>query len=133
MKKKIGIAIGIILVLVVCYIMMDWYEEYKRKTKIGEFDIAKYENRIQEFNRNENVGKVSTRKEAIKKAEELWSKEFKVDDTPKIYKIEYDKENEVWLVEQSGYIYLRKMRYVLVKKDGTVLAIWQESVYQYLQ
>lgn len=102
---------------------MDDYQEY-----IEKFSSKKI------LGREEELGEIKDFKKAKKSAEKVWVEVYGKEILKKRpYKVFFDSENDVWLVQ--GALYDRKGRivnggvpYFLVeKKTGRVLAIWHDK------
>lgn len=99
-------------------------------TKSSEFSLDEYQSCVEKFSSQIVVGAVETEKEAIKIAEKIWtntygeSVRFK-----KPYKVFYDADSDVWLVQGSLPFYMSGgIPHILIEKSkGKVLAVWHDK------
>ena len=109
------------------------------------FDMADYQNEIELFASDKNVGMIADEETAIEKAKALWVEEFggvigETHDTISDKKLEalFDSKNDCWLIkalppepkeESGGYIKitLGGGLYAIIQNDGAVVAVWFED------
>lgn len=130
MNKKL-ILYGILFVLIVALIGGGIYISFFKKAKtdetIGAFKLMDYSYFIENFPSNKVLGSVDSAQLAKENAEVIWIETYG-ESIKKIksYKVFFDEENQVWLVQGS----LQKnwkggVPYILIQKyDGKVLAVW---------
>lgn len=124
MKKISIVCVGIFLILIVIiFVLFNIF--YVKK-----FDVTEYDAEINQFPCDIVVGKVNTKTQAKKKAEELWIELYGAEiKEEKPYKVYYDEEKEVWMVTGCmSFLAKGGVAYAIIsKQDGRVLAVWHEK------
>ena len=113
------------LIVVAILVINHWY-----KVKVGEFSLRDYQTYIEQFPSDIIVGAVETENEAITIAEDIWTDVYgKNVQFKKPYKVFYDADSEVWLVQGSLPFYQNGgVPYILIEKEsGRVLAVWHDK------
>lgn len=96
---------------------------------VGEFDVSEYQDEIDEFPSDKNVGQISDANDATKKAVSLWIDMYGLDVIIKRpYEAYFDEENGVWLVMGTfPFDFEGGSPYALIEQEtGKVLAIWHD-------
>jgi|GEM_PF-1883909 len=104
---------------------------------VDSFSLAEYNYYIENFPLDRIVGFIDSSEDAIREAESIWIELFgeKVK-KQRPYKVSFDEENQVWLVEGTlhqpdaypNVVVLGGVAYLLIQKsDGRVLAVWHEG------
>lgn len=97
---------------------------------VYSFQLSDYEWELKNCAYDQNVGPVLDKDTAIKKAKELWVKEFGPYDPEKEggVVVSFDEKNDCWRVNgtshNEGKNFDGGVPEVLIKTDGTVLAMW---------
>jgi len=123
----VALAIGVAATLI-----FDTLKKADEKVDLGEFQLSEYQREIDNCPFDRNVGDVGDPETAIKKAKDLWLEkygEFYGDPNDPFYskrcEFSYDPESESWLI--NGTLppdWVGSLPYALIKRDGTVLAVW---------
>lgn len=99
------------------------------KDIVYPFQIKNFEEQVFNFKENRSVGAVESAKTAKEVAEQIWRDYFKsnIAALRKPYKVFFDEESDTWLVESKWLIKSLGTACILIqKRDGKVLAVWQE-------
>lgn len=134
MKK---ITIMMIVILLVCIILLIHYYKYEN---VEQFSLKDYQEYIEKFSsekvlgRKEELGEIKDFEEAKKVAEKIWIEVYGKEVLKKRpYKVFFDYESEVWLVEGSSSSSKYAITnggvpyFIVEKKTGRVLAIWHDK------
>ena len=121
-KKVVFISVGIIFLICAVIVII----VRVNSSKVGTFNLNDYKEEIDNFPSEEELGAISGPKDALKKAEKLFIELYGNSVKKwKPYKIFYDEENGVWLIEGSTKFFLMSGGVgVLIKDSGEVLAVW---------
>lgn len=103
-----------------------------QRDNIMEFNLTDFTWEIENFHSDLNVGSVENADDAIAKAMDLWTEKYG-DNIEGLYEyiknqpfhIAFDEANECWHI--NGVLdkdILGAVPQALIKKDGTVLAVW---------
>jgi len=130
MGKKIVLLTVLALVValtaaVTIYVVVD-----RNTVKSFSLRDAYYQRILQEFAVNCSTEPVNSANDAKQAAEEIWIKIYGADTilNEKPYMVYYDETEEVWLVTGSlPPLTLGGVAKILVRRDGTVLAVWHEK------
>ena len=125
-KNIIRIVFGVIVLAAGILIIVNQLKSHDVKA----FDVSDYQDIIENFPSDENLGSISDAKDAVKKAETIWIKIYgKNVKKEKPYQVFYDAENEVWLIH--GYLRPNMeggVANILIENStGKVLAVWHEK------
>lgn len=132
MKKK-AVIIGIVLlVLVVCVVMIALLPG-----KVESFSVSDYTEQIENpnFHTDKQYAAVTDARGAKKIGQEALTERFGDNDDgywftwPRIT-VSYDEENDVWLIVKGNaslFPVEGGSLYVLIRSDGTEIAIWGEK------
>lgn len=118
----ISVVIALILVITICV--------KKRETDVLTFKLSDYQYYIDNFSSEEIVGSISNSKDALMHAECVWIKLYgnRVKEE-KPYKIFYDSENGVWLIQ--GTLRSNELggvaNILIENNEGKVLAVWHDK------
>ena len=133
-KKWIFALIAVTLVLIGLEFSSQMYGEHPRRAyRILSYDFSydarKYSSWINRYPDGKNVGHIENAKDAVNKAITLWNEEQ--DGFGSVYRQHYhtyyDSEQGVWrIVAFPPENAFGAIHYVLMKDDGTVLAVWFE-------
>lgn len=120
-KKKVIliIVISVISIMMVCGTVI--HTIIYKKYVVKEGSLEKYSSTLNDYIPDE--GYVPDAKTAISIAKAVSAATFPELKKGGGYEVEYDKKNEVWIV--NNYKMLRSPIYVIIsKKDGRILSIW---------
>ena len=126
-KKNVFWLVPILVIFIVGVFMVI----IQNKSPVVEnFELSDYQDYIDNFSSEENVGGIIDAKDVIKKAEIIWIKLYGESiKKEKPFKVFYDKKSEIWLVQ--GTLRSNMMGGVanVLVEDGTgkVLAVWHDK------
>lgn len=141
MKAK-TIWIVMVAIFVIAALFFGWRvmqtQKVEAENKIYTFDLSDYSRQLEDCRYEKNVGMVATKAEAIEKAKTLWAEcysDLYIENFGKLYEddglpleVAYDANNECWRVngtlQQENDNLETAVPQALIKKDGTVLALW---------
>ena len=126
MRKRILFAV--ILCLVVVFLYFLGFQKFTTE----EFNMLDYENEIEMYSSDKNVGEITDKKTAKQKAKELWCEEYSFieQNTLSLVNAEninvlYDDKNDCWHI--YGVVPKKfdgASPHALIKSSGEVLSIW---------
>lgn len=137
MKKVFYIALCLIVSFSLAGCGTSRYEKEinsKYEKEIGEFKLEDYRHLLEQFPREEVIGEIRDIDMLVEETEKIWSRIYDCDlEEHQPYKISYDSENKVYLVEGSfkeptlGTTF-GGVPYMLVEQEtGKVLAVWHDK------
>ena len=140
MKKRKYTMIVIVLIILILLMIFGkkLYAKYKEPeiVELGNFNLAdsQYQWGIENFPSNKNVGPTENAETAVKKAKNLWIEDLSMwvgkNRNPingRAIEVSYDSKNECWHVNGTlAPNVWGSVPNVLIKKDGTVLAVWMD-------
>ena len=99
------------------------------------FDLSEFQSIIDDFAYGKNIGAVTSKEDAILQAQTIWTQEFEdlIESSEVSIETEdcvvlYDDQNDCWFINGSikseSAMTLDAVPCALIKKDGTVLAVW---------
>lgn len=126
MKKRSLILV--ILCLVVFFLCFWGFKQFT----INEFNMLDYENEIEMYPSDKNVGEITDKKTAKQKAKKLWCEEYSFieQNTLTLVNAEninvlYDDKNDCWYI--YGVVPKKfdgAAPHALIKSSGEVLSVW---------
>ena len=125
MRKRIIFIILMILLTVGCFVAV-----YRcANPKVESFSLETYRQEIEQFPREDVIGKVETAREAKKAARELWKDTYGDSVLYRVpYRVFFDETNQVWLVTGSWFLTIPGGPHILISAaDGEVLAVWHDK------
>lgn len=125
MKKRILLITLLILITLGCVVAV--YRVVN--PKVASFSLETYSREIEQFPKEEVLGKIETPHEAKRAAKEIWKDIYGDSVTYRVpYRVFYDETNQVWLVTGSwGLINPGGPHILISAADGKVLAVWHDK------
>lgn len=102
----------------------------KDELDIKAFEVSEYQDYIEDFSSDENLGFFSDVNDLVKKVEAIWIKKYgESTKKQKPYKVFYDEENGVWLVQGTLRPNVMGGSANILVEEGTgkILAIWHDK------
>lgn len=103
---------------------------FRENHRVQTFTLADYQDYINKFPSEKNVGNVTESKDVKKKAEKIWLDIYGESITKKKpYEVYFDSKSQVWLVKGTlPYNWYGGVPYILIEaKTGKVLAVWHDK------
>ena len=143
MKRNISFRIILFVTIAVLFVVMiihgqRFYEEMLANAVVGEFCLDDYQEEIQIFSVDKNVGPVKDAKTASEKARQIWIEKYGKVDMSEYFgypedpshgsplQVYYDKTQDCWLIHgTSASMILMSLPYAIIQSDGTVVAVWR--------
>ena len=125
MKKKIILIFLLIVLTVGCVVAI-----YRLvNPKVESFSLEMYSQEIEQFPKEEVLGKIETPREVKKAAKEIWKEIYGDSVAYRVpYHVFYDEANQVWLVTGSWGLIIPGGPHILISAtDGKVLAVWHDK------
>lgn len=125
MRKRILLVfLGVVVVLTI------FIQIFSYKPTVTTFELDDYRYYIENYSSEENIGDTANLRKLVKKVENLWIKLYgKSVKNEKPYKIFYDPNNDVWLIQGSLRTNMMGgVANILIENStGKVLAVWHEK------
>ena len=143
MKRNISFRIILFVTIAVLFVVMiihgqRFYEEMLANAVVGEFCLDDYQEEIQIFSVDKNVGPVKDAKTASEKARQIWIEKYGKVDMSEYFgypedpshgsplQVYYDKTQDCWLIHGTTKAMILMSRpYAIIQSDGTVVAVWR--------
>lgn len=133
MKKTI--MISIILIFIILFAFLSFYLISTTPKYVGDFNVVEFSEYIENesFQIDKNIGKITDYKSAAKVGKSLIAERFE-NSNGNIFEwmgcdVQHDKENDIYFV-RTYHVSSRVKGGafdVIIRSDGTVLAIWGEK------
>jgi len=142
-KRNISFRIILFVTIAVLFVVMiihgqRFYEEMLANAVVGEFCLDDYQEEIQIFSVDKNVGPVKDAKTASEKARQIWIEKYGKVDMSEYFgypedpshgsplQVYYDKTQDCWLIHGTTKAMILMSRpYAIIQSDGTVVAVWR--------